>query len=62
MLGARFRGASDRFGNQKRAGGMLLGCLVVLGGALEVFGGPLGSLGCLLGDPWGFLGRPWRPW
>ena len=43
------------FEDQKRAGGMLLGCLGVLGCPLEVPWGPLGvSLGV--------LGRPWRPW
>ena len=41
--------------DQKRAGGMLLGFLEVLGGP---FGGPLVSFGCC----WEVLGRPWRPW
>ena len=34
--------------DQRRAGGMLLGCLGVLGG-------PLGSFGCFLGGPWASL-------
>ena len=37
--------------DQRRAGGMLLGCLGVLGGLLEVPWGPLGV-------SW----EPWRPW
>ena len=41
--------------DQRRAGGMLLGCLGVLGGPLEVPWGPLGV-------SWEVLGRPWRPW
>ena len=41
--------------DQRRAGGMLLGCLGVLGGLLEVPWGPLGV-------SWEVLGRPWRPW
>ena len=44
--------------DQRRAGGMLLGFL-------EVLGGPLGSFGCLLGGPWASLealGASWdRP-
>ena len=45
--------------DQRRAGGMLLGCLGVLGGLLEVPWGPLGVSwevpGCL-GGPWGDFG------
>ena len=41
--------------DQRRAGGMLLGCLGVLGGPLEVPWSPLGV-------SWEVLGRPWRPW
>ena len=41
--------------DQRRAGGMLLGNLEVLGGPLEVPWGPLGV-------SWEVLGRPWRPW
>ena len=41
--------------DQRRAGGMLLGFLEVLGGPLEVPWGPLGV-------SWEVLGRPWRPW
>ena len=48
--------------DQRRAGGMLLGCLGSLGG-------PLGSFGCLLGGPWASLEalgaswyRPGGPW
>ena len=41
--------------DQRRAGGMLLGCLGVLGGPLEVPWGPLGVSREV-------LGRPWRPW
>ena len=41
--------------DQRRAGGMLLGCLGVLVGPLEVPWGPLGV-------SWEVLGRPWRPW
>ena len=48
--------------DQRRAGGMLLGCLGVLGGLLEVPWGPLGVswevLGCL-GGPGSVLGGPW---
>ena len=48
--------------DQRRAGGMLLGCLGVLGGLLEVPWGPLGVswevLGCL-GGPGSVLGSPW---
>ena len=51
--------------DQRRAGGMLLGCLGVLGGPLEGLGGTLGSFGCLLGGPWASLealGASWdRP-
>ena len=41
--------------DQRRAGGMLLGFLEVLGGPLEVPWGPSGV-------SWEVLGRPWRPW
>ena len=41
--------------DQRRAGGMLFGCLGVLGDPLEVPWGPLGV-------SWEVLGRPWRPW
>ena len=41
--------------DQRRAGGMLLGCLEVLGSPLDVPWGPLGV-------SWEVLGRPWRPW
>ena len=41
--------------DQRRAGGMLLGFLEVLGGPLEVPWGPLGV-------SWEVLGRSWRPW
>ena len=52
--------------DQRRAGGMLLGCLGVLGGLLEVPWGPLGVswevLGCL-GGPGSVLGTPCGgPW
>ena len=40
--------------DQRRAGGMLLGCLGVLEGPLEVPWGPLGV-------SWEVLGRPWNP-
>ena len=40
--------------DQRRAGGMLLGFLEVLGGPLEVPWGPSGV-------SWEVLGRPWRP-
>ena len=58
--------------DQRRAGGMLLGCLRVLGGLLEVPWGPLGVswevLGCLggpgsvLGSSWGALGMILEVW
>ena len=58
--------------DQRRAGGMLLGCLGVLGGLLEVPWGPLGVswevLGCLggpgsvLGSSWGALGVILEVW
>ena len=41
--------------DQRRAGGMLLAFLEVLGGPLEVPWGPSGV-------SWEVLGRPWRPW
>ena len=41
--------------DQRRAGGMLLGFLEVLGGPLGVPWGPSGV-------SWEVLGRPWRPW
>ena len=41
--------------DQRRAGGMLLGCCGVLGGPWVSLGGPLGSFGCLLGGPWASL-------
>ena len=41
--------------DQRRAGGMLLGFLEVLGGPLEVPWGPSGV-------SWEVLGLPWRPW
>jgi len=41
--------------DQRRAGGMLLGCLGVLGGPWGSLRGPLGSFGCLLGGPWASL-------
>ena len=41
--------------DQRRAGGMLLGCLMVLGSPLEVPRGPWGV-------SWEILGRPWRAW
>ena len=41
--------------DQRRAGGMLLGFLEVLGGPLEVPWGPSGV-------SWEVLGRPWTPW
>ena len=51
--------------DQRRAGGMLLGCLRVLGGLLEVPWDPLGVswevLGCL-GGPGSVLGSSWGPW
>ena len=54
--------------DQRRAGGMLLGCLGVLGGPWGSLGGALGSFGCLLGGPWASLeamgaswDRPGRP-
>ena len=41
--------------DQRRAGGMLLRFLEVLGGPLDVPWGPSGV-------SWEVLGRPWRPW
>ena len=41
--------------DQRRAGGMLLGCLGVVVGPMQA---PWGSLGVSLE----VLGRPWRPW
>ena len=50
-FGAHYMDLED----QRRAGGMLLGFLEVLGGPLEVPWGPSGV-------SWEVLGRPWRPW
>ena len=51
--------------DQRRAGGMLLGCLGVLGGFLEAPWSPLGVLGgpgSVLGSSWGALGVILEVW